>query len=169
MKRLRNSTAISDAVARAVERFVCPPGVRGFDLELRNGNGFEVAGRAYTQGSGYHSSARPFVVCRIGPDKRFPSAPKPKPVGTAVTTVYSDGRRVTRTNSPGGYLHRPYLANRVEALVYVLAHELRHLWQARVPKGRRVWGSRGVFSERDADAYAIRKLREWRKAEQGDA
>ena len=26
-----------------------------------------------------------------------------------------------------------------------------------------VWGSRGRYSERDADAYAVRKLREWRR------
>jgi hypothetical protein len=26
-----------------------------------------------------------------------------------------------------------------------------------------VWGSRGQYSNRDADAYAIRKVREWRK------
>lgn len=37
--------------------------------------------------------------------------------------------------------------------------------QARVPKGRRVWGARGQFSERDADAYAIRTLRAWRRRE----
>jgi hypothetical protein len=28
-------------------------------------------------------------------------------------------------------------------------------------KANRVWGVRGQFSERDADAYAIRKIREW--------
>jgi hypothetical protein len=26
-----------------------------------------------------------------------------------------------------------------------------------------VWGARGVFSERDADAFAIRKVREYRR------
>ncbi|MEM4719746.1 MAG: hypothetical protein QXG18_02705 [Candidatus Pacearchaeota archaeon] len=28
---------------------------------------------------------------------------------------------------------------------------------------RMVWGSRGIYSERDANAYAIRKVREYRK------
>ncbi len=46
----------------------------------------------------------------------------------------------------------------------VTAHELRHLWQAQHPKGWRVWGSRGQYSERDADAYAIRMLRAWRRS-----
>ena len=35
--------------------------------------------------------------------------------------------------------------------------------RARIPRGRRVWGARGQFSERDADAYAIRMLRAWRR------
>ena len=142
MRRLRNSTAIADATVREIETFVRPPGVRGFDLELRNGHGYDLAGRAYHAGSAYHSTARPFVVCRIGEAMRFPQMPQP-PV---------------RSN----YLPRPYLASQTEALVYLLAHELRHLWQARVTSGRRVWGSRGQFSERDADAYAIKMLRQWR-------
>ena len=50
-----------------------------------------------------------------------------------------------------------------EALVHVVAHELRHLWQARVKSGRRVWGARGQFSERDADAYGLACVRKWRR------
>lgn len=52
---------------------------------------------------------------------------------------------------------------RSEAVLFVLAHELRHLRQARVKRGRRVWGARGQFSERDA--YALRALRHWRRGE----
>jgi hypothetical protein len=62
---------------------------------------------------------------------------------------------------------RGYLASaeytQEEAIVHLVAHELRHLWQANVPKGQRIWGARGRFSERDADAYAIRKVRHWRR------
>ena len=54
---------------------------------------------------------------------------------------------------------------RAEVALFVLAHELRHLWQKRVPKGRRVWGARGQYSERDADAYAFRAVRTWRRGE----
>ena len=50
-----------------------------------------------------------------------------------------------------------------EAILHLLSHEMRHLWQARVPKGWRVWGSRGQYSERDCDAYAIRVVRHWRR------
>ncbi len=52
---------------------------------------------------------------------------------------------------------------RIEALVLILAHELRHSWQSKVPRGYRVWGARGQYSERDCDAYAIRMLRAWRR------
>lgn len=62
-----------------------------------------------------------------------------------------------------GYLPRPAVSGRLEMLVYLMAHELRHLWQARVPRGRRVWGARGQFSERDACAYGIQKVRAWRR------
>lgn len=50
-----------------------------------------------------------------------------------------------------------------EVLIHLLAHELRHLWQARHRKGWRVYGSRGRFSERDADAYALHKVRLYRQ------
>lgn len=44
-----------------------------------------------------------------------------------------------------------------------MAHEARHFWQHKVRKGWRVWGARGRYSEVDAEAYTIRKLREWRR------
>jgi hypothetical protein len=54
--------------------------------------------------------------------------------------------------------------SREEVLVHIFAHELRHLWQKNHPGKRgKVWGAKGQYSERDADAYAIRKMREWRQ------
>jgi hypothetical protein len=55
----------------------------------------------------------------------------------------------------------------IEAVVFLVAHELRHVWQGRIKKGRRVWGARGQYSERDADAYALRVLRRWRRETNG--
>jgi len=46
-----------------------------------------------------------------------------------------------------------------EAAVYLVAHELRHLWQ--YESGRRM---RDDQKERDADAYAARCLRRYRRA-----
>ena len=141
MKRLRNTTDIPDALVREIEALVMPPGgVGAYDLELRNTTR-GAGGRAYWKGSGYHSTARPFIVVRIGPEQ---------------------WRKAIKPANPG-YLPMPAVT-RLEAFVVVFAHELRHLWQARVKHGRRVWGSRGQFSERDADAYALNRLRAWRKS-----
>jgi hypothetical protein len=82
-----------------------------------------------------------------------------------------------------GYLSK-LLLDRTEALVMILGHEFRHLWQTDIPdehnlperkarshwrKFKRrgyVWGARGVLSNRDADAYAIHKVREYRRLQQ---
>lgn len=142
--RLSNTTDLDNETVRAVLRFVCPPGVSGYNVRVTN---------ARHRGSGWASWKRGFTgtvgigIClRIGGSQHFPQRPYP-------------------LRQRGGYLPLPYFASRLEWLVYVAAHELRHLWQARVPRGRRVWGARGQFSERDADAYAIRLLREWRRAQ----
>jgi hypothetical protein len=66
-----------------------------------------------------------------------------------------------RIKNGKGYLSMTFLSAE-EELVHTLAHEFRHMWQWYYPKRKRVWGARGQYSERDADAYAHRKLREWR-------
>lgn len=69
---------------------------------------------------------------------------------------------VHRMPERGAYLGvRP--ATSLEMLVHILAHELRHIWQYNNPTRKRVWGSRGRYSERDADAYGIHMLRRWRR------
>jgi hypothetical protein len=56
------------------------------------------------------------------------------------------------------------LLDQTEELVETLAHEFRHYWQSNHKTKRgKVKGSRGQYSEKDADSYAIRKVREWRK------
>jgi hypothetical protein len=139
--RLTNATALDAETIRDIVRFVCPPGVTGYDLEVTDtrpsaGRRCPYNGRAWC-GRSWR------VLARVGPAKLFPMAPQPP----------------RRSN----YLPGPYIADRTEALVFILAHELRHLWQARIPRGRRVWGARGQYSERDADAYAIKMLRAWRR------
>lgn len=143
--RLRNTTDIDDATVRAVLKFVCPPGVTAYDVSLRNGRGYDFKGRAYPEGCSRRARDNWLVTLYVGEASRFPRPP----------------RVPVRSN----YLPQPFIADRIEALVYIAAHELRHLWQARVPRGRRVWGARGQYSERDADAYAIRMLRAWRRPE----
>lgn len=138
--KLKNYTDIDDETIREIIRFVKPSDVSGFDISIKNCGIGAYRGRAYSQGCSYHGSAAPLVIVSIGADDKYP------------------------VNVPAhkGYLPMQFY-NRVEALVAVTAHELRHLWQAKHPRGWRVWGARGQFSERDADAYALRMLRKWRR------
>ena len=62
------------------------------------------------------------------------------------------------------------LADRAEALVKVMAHELRHMWQqygtmknSSFPVGR-VKNAHRTYSEVCTEAYAIHKLPAWRRA-----
>lgn len=68
------------------------------------------------------------------------------------------------------------IGSRDETLLMLLAHELRHLWQGQgtgnrsrteKPRPRKgmVWGAKGRYSERDADAWALHKVRQYRRGE----
>jgi hypothetical protein len=140
MKVITTHKAFPEALVREIIEFVRPSGCYIKQVRI-------TAHRYKSRGLAWPTERR--VLARITTHAeswpRVPSAP--------------DAARV-----PGkGYLPWPYLANATELLVMILAHEVRHLWQADVPRGRRVWGSRGQYSERDADAYAIRLLRAWRR------
>lgn len=56
---------------------------------------------------------------------------------------------------PAPYLPKPPMS-RAELVLFTLAHELRHLWQ---------WRNRMPLDERDADVYALRALRRWRRTQ----
>ena len=147
-RRWRNYTDIDDATCRTIYDAVCPPGLPAHDVEIKNCGGRGGRGMAYTKGSSYHTTARPFVVVSI-----------PR------TDVLA--RAVRSWNVPkGGYLPIVH-GSRLECFVVILAHELRHLWQGKAkgrPRGM-VYGAKGRFSERDADAYALRMLRRYRRGE----
>lgn len=146
--RLKNYTDIPSDEIRAIIRAVCPPGVNGFDVRISNRTrGKGGRGSAYYAGSGYHDRPCPFIVVAIAKTEQ--------------------SARVLGINSVK--LGRGYLqfatGSRRELLVTIIAHELRHLWQSKVKRGRRVYGARGQFSERDADAYALQMLRRYRRGE----
>jgi hypothetical protein len=67
----------------------------------------------------------------------------------------------------GGYLPMLWLDS-TECLIAMLAHELRHAWhdEHKGKKRGKVWGARGKYSNRDADWYAIRKVKEYRRSDQ---
>lgn len=121
---------------KEVVRFVKPNGVSNFDIYIKNLNRSDFGGRAYI----YRLPDRKYITVRIGRGIKFP---------------YHRAKG-------GGYLPI-VLYSYDEVLVYIIAHELRHLWHSKHPKGWRVWGSRGKYSERDACAYGIQKVRQWRR------
>ena len=63
----------------------------------------------------------------------------------------------------GGYVTILLLSLK-ELLVYIIAHELRHHWQHVTPfrKGTGTLCSK-LEKEKDADAYAVKQVRSWRK------
>lgn len=141
--KLKNYTPYDSDLLREIIRFVCPPGVAGFDISFKN-SARSWRGRAYVEGCSCH--CRPCMLVIIG-------CQKPQP---------PEARKICRWNLGGAYLEHETHSD-TEALVDIVAHELRHLWQRKHPRGYRVWGAKGKYSERDADAYAIRMLRAWRR------
>lgn len=146
--RLKNYTDIPTEEIRDMIRAVRPAGISNFDVRVSNYAGRRGRGRAYTQGSGYHDKACQFIVVSIAKTE--------------------DKARDLGEWREGGYL-KYALGSRREVLLAILAHELRHLWQAANPlQGKRrgmVYGARGRMSERDADAYALHMLRRYRRGE----
>lgn len=139
--KITNTTKLDNKTIREIIRMVRPPGISNFDVMIKNSSKNTCRGRAYLTQCSYHYSNNQFVVIGI------PKNEKNYPYNTYGGKGYISTRILTK----------------MEDIVYVIAHELRHLWQSKVKKGRRVWGARGQYSERDADAYAIKKLREYRR------
>jgi len=142
--RFTNLTKYDSVMIRTAIRFVKPSDVSGFDIIIK---GIErgYSGTAYCDGKGNFSTI-PLVMIRVAKFFNFPYFLE-YPKGTG---YLSSGEKYQKYNI-------------MEIFIYLIAHELRHLWQKQHKKGWRVWGSRSQYSERDADAYAIHKLREWRR------
>lgn len=163
--RIKNYTNISDERIRQIIKFVRPNGISNFDIRISNSQKL-FGGTAYWAGSTYHNTGNSFIVVRVTKNEnifpyfvRYISRRKSK---LKLNSRSGKLELISYNTSTGGYIDH-ILLSREEALVHVIAHELRHLWQAKVKRGHRVWGARGQFSDRDADAFAIRKTREWRR------
>lgn len=126
-------------LATEVIRTAVPAGVARYVVEFLPARSVHYCGRAYP-------GARRVLV-RVPLSFRAKLVRPYRFVGTPGSSGYQ-GNEV--------YSH-------FEALLYLVAHELRHLWQTRVPRGWRVWGARGRYSERDADCYALGVVRRWRR------
>lgn len=154
--RLRNHTKTSTDLIREIIAFVRPSGIANFDMEVKNSRrGY--CGLAYTQGTSYHWRTVP----KKGGGRKI-VRPQLITLGLCVRRSRGKWMKPYGWTARKGYLGVTVFSHE-EAVVHLIAHELRHLWQAKVKTGRRVWGARGQFSERDADAYAVHKLREWRR------
>jgi hypothetical protein len=136
--RLQNYTNIPNDKIREMTSFVRPPGISNFDVRISNSKTRVYRGCCYYNGAYCHATTHPFIVVRITPNENY----------FPIYTIYKKGK---------GYIDH-HLLSREEAVILVIAHELRHLWHKKIPKGYRVWGARGQYSNRDADAYAIKKL-----------
>ena len=137
MVKITNDTCIPTEHLKTIIRFAKPCGVSKFRIEFRNGYHNCMTGRAFI--------GQRRVLIRFSTNIKFPK----------------------KIEAYGGYLPHIYL-DQDEYLVSIVAHELRHLWQGKYwqrnkKRNGMVHGARGKYSERDADAYAIRKQREWRK------
>lgn len=131
-----NTTVIAPAKLREILRFVMPPGVHGIRVEVRNAT--NVHG-----GAAWVWSRR--IGIRFETGIRYPNFIQP----------YWRGQL---------YGKRYWLASLEERVVYIAAHELRHMWQRKARnKAGYAWGARGRYSEIDADSYAIRMTRAWRR------
>ena len=100
----------------------------------------ESSGQCWLNGVERNNFQRPFIYVAVSKADRFPSPPQ-------------------RTAWKEGYLPEPYFASREEMAVYILAHELRHVWQ---------WRVHNLISqhdaERDACAYGIHMMETRRAA-----
>lgn len=137
MKIVANRSKFSNDHVREIIRIVRPPGISTFSVEIGN--------RSW----GSSGRAKPWSnKVRINLDAKWKYP--------FVCHATKDGKRAVN-----GYLPVKLLTLE-EDLVYVIAHELRHLWQYKHTRGK-AWGARGRYSELDACAFGINRLREWRR------
>lgn len=148
--KIKNSSVVPTSKLREYIRFAKPSGVgKVHGIIVSPSKHACMTGKAFRTG---------VIYLKVGDGMFSRHYPRKRHEWKRVY-LYGDGTRRTVSK---GYLPCVYL-DAEEEMVHVVAHELRHLWQRKHTRGK-VWGSRGRYSERDADAYGIRKMREWRRA-----
>jgi hypothetical protein len=134
---LHNTTEVPNELVWEIIRFVQPPATTGVRIRLHNSS-WDYSGHA----AGHR------CLVKITPDKEiFPRFYKPYQYGP------QKGKKW-------------WVASHTEMLVILFAHELRHCWQSLRRANRKgyAWGARGRYSEVDTEAYALGKLRQWRRS-----
>jgi hypothetical protein len=178
--KLQNTTNIPNKRLRQMIEFVKPKHLETTKFTVKVTNSSKgYCGRYYEEGTGYSKDNRPHIIARITPKESFfPYREEDHAPTKCVKTYYQKFNQkkmqwetwyhrqyIPNPNGNtgnGGYINT-LLLSWDEACIHILAHEFRHYWQKthRTRRGK-VWGSRGQYSNRDADAYAVRKVREWR-------
>jgi hypothetical protein len=131
--RIANESDLPTPFVRAAYNFCVPVGVKKIDVVFFEPVSTDLGGscgRCCFFGVPRNNFQRPFIYVAAEKADHFPSP--------------------WRDDLPN-----TYFASREEAAIYILAHELRHVWQRQF---------HGQFSERDADAYALHCLRQWRRS-----
>lgn len=163
---LKNTTRYSDTELEAILEFTMPLDIPNFDLTVTKRFRDLFKGTCYPLGCRLHkvNPYKPLIIIRLSNSERnFPywveRGSNPKESKRIATNAISYSHYNPRRR---GYIST-LLRTSQECLVYLIAHELRHLYQAK-NKTAWIYGSKGKRSrERDADAYAIAKVRAWRK------
>lgn len=163
---LRNTTDFAEDLIADMLESSLPGVVPDFDLSVTNRHADRYRGVCYPYGCRLRKdSDKPIIIARVtADDNAFPIRTLAEE--TSDTGQDPDRKRLTgegsRHRRRRGYIGI-LIRNREECLLYVLAHELKHLKQRDCKTGW-IWGSRGKwYSESDADAFAIRTVRAWRK------
>jgi hypothetical protein len=183
--KITNTTDVPTALIRKLVKFCMPKnvGAESFTLRVTNSSRQEIP---FTVRNAERAPADAKLVRkgnnRNGVREGYTLYKRKSPASIAGSYYHVNPPHVVVRVSRDGYPTnmKPYqyaqhrgvevpIADRTEALVFILAHELRHLWQehgkyrnAPFPEGYgRV--SRGGFSEVDTEAYAIQTLRCWRE------
>lgn len=138
-----NKTRVSSKRLKEIIDFVRPKKTILPKIIVRNVKSFCFNG-AYS----YNGNIANNIYTSVGPYDNFPA-------------LINRAKRTQRI----GYLSGFILKNKEECLVYLLAHETRHAFQHQNPDAPRLGYKNRyqLFSETDADTYALKKLEAWRK------
>lgn len=154
MRIRKNTTDFSKEFLHEVFNFCKPVGVKSTKIDLYVGLTARLRhGHMELKSFGWDSNR---IVLFIQDTKK-------QTFGFPVKT-YRTSKQIKR-----GYLGF-ILLSRVEVLVDIMSHELRHVYQENKKHKIKVFGfKRTKFSERDADSYALRTVRKWRREHYRDA
>jgi hypothetical protein len=137
------STISTDKLLKIIE-FVKPRGLKLCKIIVKNSKN-----NAYDCGYYYGNHEKTYIICRFGHHKMFP---------------YSFQFRKDKSEKKGYYSGIYNFPSKTHAVLYSLAHEIRHHYQHCHPK-KKYWlyVSPARQAETDADNFALKKLNEFNK------